>query len=351
MNMGGVKYDNEALNEFKELIEHEGISKVFFLVDENTHEKCLIPLLQELEFIPENELLEVEAGEESKSAEVLIQLWKAMSELEADRNALVVNVGGGMITDLGGFLAATYMRGLSFVNFPTSVLAQVDASVGGKTGINLDHYKNRIGAFEMPLRTYIINDFLETLPNRERLSGFAEMLKHGLIADADYWRELSSFNINDLLPHTNMIKRSVEIKSSIVDEDFTEQSVRKALNFGHTVGHALETAGLREEEPILHGEAVALGIIAEVFLSVKYCGLDVDKAHQIEEVILKLYNGNKISSDTNLLMEIAKGDKKNFNGEFRLALIKDIGEAQVDIKVSEEDMVNAFNYLQKVLSK
>lgn len=340
-----VKFGNEALEEFKALVMNDKFSKVFFVVDENTHENCLIPLVRELPELPENEILEVEAGEGSKSTEVLVQLWHAMSELNADRNSLIVNVGGGMVSDLGGFLAGTYMRGVSFVNFPTTVLAQVDASVGGKTGINLDHIKNRVGLFQNPLRTFVINDFLETLPQDERRSGFAEMLKHGLIADKEYWNELKEFDIDERIPDSLMIQKSVEIKSSIVNQDFKEQGIRKALNFGHTVGHALETLALDKGHKLLHGEAIALGMICETHLSIRYAGLKVDEANEIIEVLKKKYSNVEPTGSPEEWVELMKMDKKNVNGEYRFSLIKKLGEAVINVEVKEEDILESLNLI------
>ena len=220
-----------SFTRLQSLIKEGDFSSVFFLVDENTHDLCLPYLLQSLADLPRCEVLEVEAGEDTKSPEVLVQLWVVMSELQADRHTLVVNLGGGVVTDLGGFLASTYMRGLPFVNVPTSLLAMVDASNGGKNGINLSQFKNRVGLFQQPEAVCVVADFLETLPRRELRSGFAEMLKHGLIASADYWEELKEYNIELDVPTEGMIARSIDIKQKFIDSDFKEKGPRKALNF------------------------------------------------------------------------------------------------------------------------
>lgn len=343
-----ISYDNEALVEFEALLKAEKFSKVFFLVDENTHENCLIPLLQHVAIIPENEILEVEAGEGSKSPEVLSQLWMAMSELEADRKALLVNIGGGMITDLGGFLAATYMRGVAFVNFPTSVLAQVDASVGGKTGINLNQLKNRVGVFQQPMCTFIVNDFLDTLSLDERKSGFAEMLKHGLIADEAYWNELIQFDIHKNVPPTAMIRRSVEIKSKIVEADFREEGARKSLNFGHTVGHALETAAMHYERHLPHGYAIAFGMMAELLLSGKACSLDEKVMVEAVQHIHNIYGSTELYGDPEEWMEFMKADKKNFKGEFNFALISAIGSPKIDVQASTDEVLGILKYIKSL---
>lgn len=345
MEKGIIAFDLEALNQFETLVAESGFSKIFFLVDSNTHENCLIPLVENLPSLEDFEILEVDPGEENKSAEVLFHLWSALSELKADRFSLVVNVGGGMITDLGGFLASTYMRGISFVNFPTSVLAQVDASVGGKTGINLDHKKNRIGVFQEPLATFIINDFLDTLPLIERKSGFAEMLKHALIADPSYWNELVNFKIEEQSPSTRLIQRSVEIKSEIVKLDFKENGKRKVLNFGHTVGHALESAALDQGEHLPHGYAVAYGMIAEVLLSAKYEGLSDSEMNDIVAHLLLRYNEFPLHGSPEVWIELMRSDKKNVKGEFRFSLIKKIGEPSYDVAVTDNDILSALQYL------
>lgn len=348
-----IKFDRDALEDFKTFLTEGNFSKIFFLVDEITHEKCLIPLLGELESLPETEVLEVNPGEESKSPEVLVQLWKVMAELGADRHSLLVNVGGGMITDLGGFLAGTYMRGIAFVNFPTTVLAQVDASVGGKTGINLDHVKNLIGLFIHAEKVYILNNFLETLSPGERLSGFAEMLKHGLIADTDYWNKLSVYDIKNKIPSQDMIRRSIEIKSQVTEADFKESGYRKILNFGHTLGHAIETTALDEGKPLLHGEAVAIGMIGELLLSVEFAGLDEQKAKQAIEVLRSVYKDavfryTLLEQDFTKQLEVARQDKKNRNSEIRFTLLRNIGEAVTDIVVPEEKVLEILKYLNKV---
>ncbi len=335
-NNNTIFFGDEAFAKLQEILDSGNFSKVFFLADENTHDKCLPYLLQSLDELPYYEVLEVEPGEESKSAEVLVQLWMALSELKADRDCLMVNVGGGMITDLGGFLAGTYLRGVSFVNIPTSLLAMVDASSGGKTGINLNHLKNRVGLFLNPLATCILPEFLETLPYRERRSGFAEMLKHGLIADAGYWKELTEFDIEEDIPTEAMIARSVEIKQNIVAQDFRESGIRKALNFGHTVGHAIETASLETNNPLMHGEAIVLGMIAEIHLSEKYTALDPEAAMECIQKLKAIYHDVSMDFDADYLVKLMRTDKKNKRSQIHFSLLREVGEAVVDVSVKEE---------------
>ena len=320
--------------------------KFFFLVDENTHEHCLVPLLQELGELGEMEVLEIEPGEASKSPEVLVQLWMALSDLRADRYSLLVNLGGGVVSDLGGMLAGTYMRGIPFVNFPTTVLSQVDASVGGKTGINLDHLKNRVGLFLNPERVYVLNRFLETLPFEERRSGYAEMLKHGLIADREYWKQLLQLNIKEALPDTIMIRKSIEIKSKVVEKDFRESGLRKILNFGHTLGHALETVSHEEGEPLLHGEAVALGMMGELLLSAEFAGMDKEVAEEAAHRIGDHFHDVEVTGDPERILEVVKQDKKNRKGEIFFTLLSDPGMVKQDIVVPESAIFNVIMRLQ-----
>ena len=242
-------------------------SKLFILVDENTHEYCLPTVLGNLETEIPFEIIEIEAGEELKTIETATQLWEILSEFEADRKSLLLNLGGGVITDLGGFVASTYKRGIPFINLPTTLLGMCDASIGGKTGIDHQFLKNIVGTFAEPQQIFVYPDFLRTLPFVELRSGFAEMLKHGLIADEKHWKDLSS--IENLNPESiyPFIETSMKIKQNVVEIDFKEQNIRKTLNFGHTIGHAVESLFLQANQLIPHGEAVALGMICETHLS------------------------------------------------------------------------------------
>lgn len=331
----------EAFLRLNRLLAEKAYSKVVFLVDENTHHHCLPLLIRELEELKDNEVLEVPAGEDSKSPEVLTQLWYALADLKADRKSLLINLGGGMITDLGGFLAGTYLRGIEFVNIPTSLLAMVDASVGGKTGINLDHQKNRVGLFNEPRATCIIPGFLESLPLRERRSGFAEMLKHGLISDKDYWQRCHSINVDSEIPDITLILESVRLKKEVVDQDFRETGLRKILNFGHNIGHAIETLSLQQSKPLLHGEAVALGMMVELDLSVRKAGLPAMDAKLAMEQLVRIYPDLSLAFTSEDLMPILRLDKKNERSQHRFSLLDKIGNCRPDIIVDEEAIVTS----------
>ncbi len=320
-------------------------NKTFFLVDENTHEYCLPQLLSDLPDLGEYEILEIESGEENKSLEVSANLWLSLAELGAERSDLLINVGGGVITDLGGFVAATYKRGMNFINVPTSLLAMVDAAHGGKTGIDLANAKNLVGAIVNANAVYTRASFLETLPKNHLKSGFAEMLKHGLIADAVHWKNaLESFpNISE-----ELVNRSAEIKMQIVDQDPTEKGVRKLLNFGHTVGHAIESYLLEKERPILHGEAVAAGIIIEADLSKNFANLSENDFIEIEENIDSFFSRIPLqTTEVDKVLAWLKFDKKNKNGQNKFTLLKSIGLAIFDVEIKLNDVKSALqNYLK-----
>jgi 3-dehydroquinate synthase len=342
---------SEAFLRLNHLLAEQRYSKVIFLTDENTHQHCLPLLLPELEELGEHEVLEVPAGEESKSPEVLTQLWYALSELGADRHALMINIGGGMITDLGGMLAGTYLRGIDFVNIPTSLLAMVDASIGGKTGINLGHEKNRVGLFLEPRATCIIYGFLETLPLRERRSGFAEMLKHGLISDMGYWERCLKVDIDHELPDSVLILESVKLKKRVVDEDFRESGYRKILNFGHNIGHAIESLSLNSANPLLHGEAVILGMMAELELSAKCARLDPMESKVLIEKLSRRYPDLQCEFDTNELIPLIRRDKKNEASQHHFTLLDQPGRARPDVIVPEEEIIRAIQNIRTHSSK
>lgn len=350
---GPVFHDENALaaldsvfNECKE----KGV-KVFFLVDENTHEKCLVRLLPELPSLGEYELLEIPPGEDSKSIEVVAQLWSALAELGANRHSLLVNVGGGMITDLGGFVASCYMRGIHFAQVPTSLLGMVDASIGGKTGVDVSGIKNLAGAFATSIGVFLIPDFIETLPERELKAGFAEMLKHGLIRSATHFVELTEVGYNGLNQRPDLIRASMSIKLDVVEADPNESTIRKELNFGHTLGHALESHFLQKggDEVLLHGEAVAHGMWLEVEISALLGYLDRNTAADIQAQLDRYFGRLEMTeSEWNLVTSWLKYDKKNKDESPRFILLKDLGEAIVDCSVDLDLLHQAFSNWQNL---
>jgi 3-dehydroquinate synthase len=310
--------------------------KIAILVDENTHDHCLEFLITGFEALAEAEVIMLPAGEENKVLEVCFQVWETLTEAGFGRHDLLINLGGGMVTDLGGFVASVYKRGLAFINVPTSLLAMVDAAVGGKTGIDFAGYKNQIGTFTAAQATYIDTGFLHTLPSQEWANGFAELLKHALISDSQLWQDLSKIQDiqNELRSET--IQQGVQIKVDIVAQDPTETGLRKILNFGHTIGHALESYYLNTETPLSHGHAVAIGLLLESHLSVELSTLTKEEFLSIETRIKSSY-ALQIPNDAEGLWALMQQDKKNDNGEVRMCMLSQIGACVFDQKLAFED--------------
>lgn len=319
--------------------------KIAILVDENTHDYCLEFLITGFEALAEAEVIMLPAGEENKVLEVCFQVWETLTEAGFGRHDLLINLGGGMVTDLGGFVASVYKRGLAFINVPTSLLGMVDAAVGGKTGIDFAGYKNQIGTFAAAQATYIDTGFLHTLPSEEWANGFAELLKHALISDAQLWQDLSKIQDIQNELHSEFIQKGVQIKAEIVAHDPTENGLRKILNFGHTIGHALESYYLNTETPLSHGHAVAIGLLLESKLSVEQTTLTKEEFLSIETRIKCSY-ALQIPNDAEGLWALMQQDKKNDNGEVRICLLPQIGSCLFDQKldfVVFEKVLNSYS--------
>lgn len=334
--------DFAALNQF---LREKNYSKVFFLVDEHTEKHCLPLLISQLQ-IAEYDLIEVASGEENKNIDFCIGIWRMLIDFGADRNSLLINVGGGVITDMGGFAASTFKRGIDFVQIPTTLLAQVDASVGGKTGIDMNHLKNIIGTFAQPQAVFIDTFFLRTLPKRQLLSGFAEMLKHGLIADRAYFNLLKEASPETVDPQ--LIYHSINLKNEVVLQDPEEKGLRKILNFGHTVGHAVESFSLQNDpEPLTHGEAIVIGMVCESFLSVLKTGLSAAELVEIKETFGKFYEKYPIKeASVPAIIELMKSDKKNAGGKINCSLLTQIGQCTIDIFCNEEELYKSLSFYQ-----
>lgn len=320
-------------------------SKIFILVDENTHNCCLPIFMSKIEGDYDCEIVEIEEGEINKNIDTCTQVWEVLSELDADRKSAMINLGGGVVTDLGGFVASCFKRGIDFINVPTTLLSMVDASVGGKTGVDLGPLKNQIGVINQPQIVVVDTDFLNTLSQRQLNSGYAEMLKHGLIVDAAYWETLKAITGFDHLDEH--ILKSVAIKNEVVQRDPTEQHLRKILNYGHTLGHAVESYFLesKEHELLLHGEAIAIGMILEGYLSHKLTGLDRDSLEDIKTTFLGRYKKMDFEKkDIDTILSLLKFDKKNSHGNVNFVLLKRIGEPAIDIKVTTDLLEQAFAY-------
>lgn len=341
-------YFEKGFQELNQFIENQTDRKFFFLVDENTHEYCLPLLLSELIEIQDIEIIEIPVGEDAKSIEVTTHVWDTLSELGADRHSIIINCGGGVVTDFGGFVASTFKRGIKFINVPTSLLAMVDASVGGKTGINLNHLKNQIGTFAQPEMVLISPEFLETLPQKEMLSGFAEMLKHGLIRDKDLWHRLIKLDILDAHHFSEFIKPCIFIKKDVVTQDPKEKGLRKILNAGHTLGHALETWCLENQQQITHGEAVALGLILESYISWQKNNLPQEDFDEIFEGIQKFYPKVNLPNSEQILPYL-RHDKKNEQGKIGFVLLNEMGHCSPEMQqVTTNEISEAFLYYKNL---
>jgi len=322
--------------------------KTFILVDEVTKEKCW-PLLSKQLSMRKAKLITIGATDTHKNIESLAHVWEELGKDGASRHSLLINLGGGMVTDLGGFAASTFKRGINFINIPTTLLAMVDASVGGKTGINFNGLKNEVGVFNDSKYVILDTDFLKTLDGQNICSGYAEMLKHGLISNEKMWAELIKFNIQqpDLEKLQEMLAKSVKVKENVVKKDPHEQGIRKALNLGHTFGHAFESWSLKHS-PILHGYAVAYGLICELYLSAVKTGFPTDKMHQTVQFIRENYGAINITCDDYPeLIELMTHDKKNRNGIINFTLLANIGDIRIDQTATEEEIKEAFDFFRE----
>ena len=319
-------------------------STIMVLVDEHTAEDCL-PIFR-AHFDKEIKLIQILSGEQNKTITTCQQIWNAMMEHGADRHSVLINLGGGVIGDMGGFCAATYMRGIDFIQIPTTLLSMVDSSIGGKLGVDLAGAKNIVGLFKNPQAVFVFPQFLKTLPNRELQSGMAEVYKHGLIRDAAYYSQTSVIDTaSEDVPWIDIIARSVEIKKDIVVQDPLEGGLRKILNYGHTIGHAIESINLGTKSHLLHGEAIALGMIAEAYISTKKSGLAQGELEQITQKLKSHYTfPESINLDIDQIMDYCLRDKKNKNGVIRASLLSSIGESVYDVELSRGDVEESLGY-------
>ena len=323
--------------------------KIFILTDQTTHDMCL-PKLQNFLCLKGAQSIVIKAGDTNKTLDSLAEVWTALSQGGATRHSLMINLGGGMVTDLGGFAASTFKRGIDFINIPTTLLAMVDASVGGKTGINFGGLKNEIGVFSDSKFVIINTQFLDTLDHDNICSGYAEMLKHGLISDNKHWAELVGFNLAqpDLAQLQRMVAESIKVKERIVTEDPHEHGIRKALNLGHTVGHALESFAMKHGRPVLHGYAVAYGMVCELYLSARKTGFSTDKMHQTVRFILDHYGRLPYTCDDYPeLLELMRHDKKNTSGIINFTLLGGIGDTRINQTATKEDIEEALDFLRE----
>lgn len=319
-------------------------SRKVIIVDENTHEHCLNYLLTQYDELAEAEIIMLPTGEENKVLEVCAQVWETLSSFQISRHDLIINLGGGLVTDMGGFIASIYKRGMDFIQVPTSLLGMVDASIGGKTGIDLGPYKNQLGMFAQAKALYIDPLFLNTLPAEEMKNAYAEMLKHALISSRLHWNELKKSSYIDL--NESLLMTSIIIKQRIVQGDPFEQGERKKLNLGHTIGHALEGLFLHSERQIKHGHAVALGLLCEAYISYKRQILSEADFEEIVDVISCHYAiPALLDSDFEQIHTLMLNDKKNHQGKINSVLLEEIGSCQIDQELEQDEIRMALSWL------
>ncbi len=344
-----VVFDN-SLAALADFIASTPYAKVLILTDRNTCEHCLPVLQAALPEFDGYDVIEVDPGEENKNIDFCVGIWKMMLDFGADRKSLLINLGGGVVTDMGGFAASTFKRGIDFIQVPTTLLSQVDASVGGKTGIDLDHVKNIIGTFAQPKGVFISTKFLETLGRRQVVSGFAEVIKHGLISDRDFYEAVKGLDAGDLsLTH---IKHSVSLKNEVVIQDPLEKGLRKTLNFGHTIGHAIESYALAKDAvPLLHGEAIAVGMICEGYLAHRLNGLTKAELDDIIQTFRRHFPDYRYSSESyDQLLALMKNDKKNAGDRIGFALLSEIGRCSIDVFVDESVIRESLDFYRELIA-
>ena len=344
--MNPIFHSENVASDLQSLLRNIYHSQLFLLADQNTATHCL-PLIQSV--LPQSvHTFIIEPGEKNKTIHTCTQIWSAMTDAQLDRKALFVNLGGGVVGDMGGFCASIYKRGIRFINLPTTLLSQVDASVGGKLGVDFEGLKNHLGVFNEPEAVLIASEFLATLPERELRSGFAEIIKHGLIRDAAYFESLNIENWANS-DWKKLIQHSVEIKKAVVLEDPKEAGLRKVLNFGHTIGHAIETFYLDGPHHLLHGEAIAVGMICEGFLSFQKLNIPLEQLLKIQEAFLEIYGKITIEeNDLEAIVDYCIQDKKNEANILLFSLLNRIGDCAHNIPVSRTEIIESIKYYQKL---
>lgn len=346
-----IYFEEHSFEHLSKLLSQKKYSSYFLLLDENTALHCR-PILEAVLNLSFKKIL-IPSGELHKNIQSCTEIWQSLLDNAADRNALLINLGGGVIGDMGGFCAATYKRGIDFIQIPTTLLSMVDASVGGKLGIDFGNVKNSVGVFRHPVATCIYDGFLKTLPFDELRSGFAEIIKHALVADKYYWEEIKK---DDQLNAENIdwqyiIKKSTAIKASIVDKDPYENGLRKILNFGHTIGHALESLSLETEHPLLHGEAVAIGMLCEAYYSNRLLSLSDAELKEIADLVISLYPYRSLDFlNAEKFETLLMNDKKN-RGVVSFSLLNGIGDAVFDAQVPKELIFEGLEFYKEIYGR
>ena len=347
MNLpNNIVFSQDLAHDLEEFYGEHAYSRVAVIVDENTRKNCYPKIKQAT---PDHIVIEIKSGEEEKNLDTCRYIWNELTSNAFDRKSLVVNLGGGVIGDMGGFCAATYKRGIDFINIPTTLLAQVDASIGGKLGIDYRNFKNHIGVFQNPLRVFLDVSFFKTLNPAEIRSGYAEIIKHCLIRDGNRFQEITNTPY-DRLDLFELTRHSVDVKNKVVLEDPTEKGLRKILNFGHTIGHAIESFYLdRPGNKLLHGEAIAIGMICEAFLSRQKLGMTEADLEKISSYILEIYGPKAIEeSCVEKIIELTRQDKKNVGDKIKCSLLNKIGNCAYNIDIDDDDIQASINYFNSL---
>lgn len=339
-----IHFQQKGYQELEKLLTEKKYSTLFILVDENTKQHCYPKFLAQLNTSLPMQIIEIESGEIHKNLETCVSVWNSITDFGGDRKSLLITLGGGVITDLGGFVASCFKRGIDFINIPTTLLSMVDASVGGKTGVDLGVLKNQIGVFANPQMVIIDDVYLETLAAREITSGMAEIIKHGIIYDTKLFNQVKISKEQQI---NSLIHRSIEIKNEVVLQDPKEKNLRKILNYGHTLGHAIESFYLEsdEKENLTHGEAIAIGMICESYISSKLLNFSIHKLAEVKEAILSIFPKIVLQeADFSAILDLLKHDKKNVSGNVNFVLLYDFEDYKLDCKVTQELIIESLLY-------
>lgn len=339
-----IHIGENSLNALNIFLNKNKYSRYFILCDEHTFDFCLPGLLFHSPILHEAEIIELESGEDKKTLDTCLQVWGALTDAGCDKKSLIINLGGGVISDFGGFVASTFKRGVDYINIPTTLLSMVDASVGGKTGIDFEGIKNHIGTTCEPKGVFVNPTFLETLSERHIKNGYAEIIKIALIADVDFWAELKKLKYVDEFSSKKVITKAIELKNTIVKKDLHENDLRKSLNFGHTIGHALESALIQQKKDILHGEAIAAGMIMEAEIAANLKWISKKELKEITDSLSFIYKKIKITKETkSLLLNYILHDKKNEGDSLCFALPKSIGVYELCCTITLAEIKKTIN--------
>jgi len=346
MNNNPTKISTNLRDDLANIVSKHPSEDIFILTDTSVVRFCY-PKISDFDFLKNAHLIVIEAGDENKNIEAAVQVWKYLSEHGATRKSLLISLGGGMITDLGGFVASTFKRGIRYINISTTLLGAVDAATGGKTGINFLGLKNEIGVFNPADAVLIDVNFFKTLSQENLLSGYAEMVKHALIDTKEEWQEILAFNFDEIdwTVLSELVGRSVRIKERVVEQDPKEQNIRKALNLGHTFGHAFETYSYRVNRPVLHGYAVMWGLLCELYLSLVQLNFPKEELLKLKYMIRDNYGMFDIACDDyEALYELMTHDKKNDSKDINFTLLSDVGEIHINKTASKEMIFEALDF-------